>query len=170
MIDNFDVKNWERILIEIKPTIKKAIYKYIYQVDSDTVKEIEQEVLIKIFNKISLFERERSFNDWVYIVTVNHVLDYLRKKKRNTFIGIDSGFQITENENSSSKISITQLLNTLPQEYRNLLIKKYIYGFKQKEIATELNLPIGTIGGKIQTGIKMIKILIKKEGLLLSDF
>jgi len=61
-------------------------------------------------------------------------------------------------------------LNTLPQEYRNLLIKKYIYGFKQKEIATELNLPIGTIGGKIQTGIKRIKILIKKEGLLLSDF
>ena len=75
-----------------------------------------------------------------------------------------------EKNNSNSRISIYQILNSIPVEYRVLLIKKVVQGLSQQEIATEMNLPIGTIGGKIQKGVRLARALCKREGLAFSDF
>jgi RNA polymerase sigma-70 factor (ECF subfamily) len=167
---DMDYNDWTKLINQIRPVIKRAVFKQLYIYDVDVIKEIEQEITVKIYNKFSLFNKDRSLNDWVYIVSVNFVIDYLRKKRSASFSSIDSERIEVSTNNQIDHISVRQLLSKLPNEYRILLIKKYIQGFKQKEIAAELNLPIGTVGGKIQIGIKMLKTMMQKEGLTLNDF
>jgi RNA polymerase sigma-70 factor (ECF subfamily) len=166
----FSNKSWNILVGEIKPTIRRAIFKYVYGADSDTVKDIEQDVLIKIYNRFYLYKKDRSIHDWVYIVTVNHIIDLLRKRRKFTFISIDSKCMLSVATSQNSRISVYQLLSFLPDEYRVILMKKYILGYKQKEIASELNLPIGTVAGRIQAGISKLKTIIQQEGLLIDDF
>lgn len=168
-LDN-DFNDWGNLIIQIRPVIKKAILKHVYNLDVDTLKELEQEVLVKIYNKFYLFKKEFSLNDWVYVISVNHIIDFLRKKRSFTFSKNVSELNISTTNHQNTHISVCQMLKVLPSEYRILLVKKYIQGFKQKEIAAEMNLPIGTVGGKIQVGVKMLKAIVKREGLTLSDF
>jgi RNA polymerase sigma-70 factor (ECF subfamily) len=165
-----DYNDWGNLIIQIRPVIRKAILKHVYNLDADTLKELEQEVLVKIYNKFYLFKKDFSLKDWVYVISVNHIIDFLRKKRSYTFSKNVSELNISTTNHQNTHISVCQMLKVLPREYRILLVKKYIHGFKQKEIAAEMNLPIGTVGSKIQVGIKMLKTIVQKEGLSLSDF
>ncbi len=163
-------KPWNIVFMEIRPVVRKVIFKHVFGVDNSTLNDIEQEIFIKIYKKLHLYNKNFSFYSWVYVLSFNHVLDFLRKKKRMKNKEEDSSFIGIEKNSSNSRISIHQILNSIPLEYRALLIKKYVQGFSQQEIATEMNLPIGTIGGKIQKGVRLARALCMREGLALSDF
>ncbi|HTX89013.1 MAG TPA: RNA polymerase sigma factor [Bacteroidales bacterium] len=48
--------------------------------------DIAQEVFIEIIRSIGKFRRTASLNTWVYRITVNKSLDYLRKRKRRELV------------------------------------------------------------------------------------
>lgn len=163
---------WKGIIKEITPVIKKAIHKHFYSKDVLLIQDVEQEIIIKVYNKFALYQPEKSLKDWVYVLAVNHIFDVLRKLKRKSFL--DDQFTMVQEtisgESPASDVSSKQLLNQLPLKYRDVLTRKYIHGYKQKEIAEQLGLPIGTVSTHIQSGIKLLRKLIQKDSLTCSDF
>lgn len=170
-IKTIDVEQWDKLIHEIRPVIKRAIRKTVFNLSSEDGQDLEQEILIKIYNKIHLFNQQLSFENWVYILSVNHSIDHNRKKLKAKESRLNE-LKVIEpsTENLPDRIALVELLNRVSLKYRDFIYEKYIVGYKQREIAARHKLPIGTVSGHIQKGIQQLKALIKKEGLNQQDF
>jgi RNA polymerase sigma factor (sigma-70 family) len=164
-------QSWNRIITDLKPVIRMAITKTIFNLSKEDAQDLQQDIIFKVYIKYHLFDTNRNFKDWVYVLSVNHAIDYLRKSKR-ILESRESEKEINMSLSNSrtDKLLIIQLLNKIPVKYRACLYEKFITGFKQKEIALRHNLPIGTVSGLIQKGVQQLKRLAKNENLNKADF
>ncbi len=75
----------------------------------EDAEDITQEVFIEIFQSIQHFKRESKLSTWVYKITVNKSLDFLRKKKRKKRFGILQ--QLFSADSAEPRISIRNELH-----------------------------------------------------------
>lgn len=174
MKSNYEIKyniEWNSILEKIKPTVQKAIRKTVFNLCSDDIQSIEQDIIIKVYCRFGQYKADKSLNDWVYIVAKNHCIDILRKKRRDPVSSHNVEFYSQKlTQPTTQKIVFNQVVDLLPIDYRQFIIDRYIIGLKQKEIATKHKLPIGTVSGKIQKGIFYLRKIVKTENLTIQDF
>ncbi len=64
---------------------KVQIYKLILRIvkDPKEAEDLTQEVFLKIYENIAKFKGNSSFYTWIYRISLNVVLTYLRGQKRN---------------------------------------------------------------------------------------
>ena len=53
--------------------------------DSELAQEFTQDIFFKVFEKIGDFKGTSSFSTWLYAITYNHCIEYLRNKKRLSY-------------------------------------------------------------------------------------
>ena len=60
------------------------MFRYIYyhfNFSKDLSEELIQDVFLKVWVNLSKFNKDTNFNSWIYRLTHNLIVDYLRKKK-----------------------------------------------------------------------------------------
>ena len=122
-----------------------------------------QNSLINIFSKLNQFDVNRGdFKSWSAQVVVNDNLMFLRKKKNN-FEAFDLDMEIedvTEISNESSIISsenLTKLIQALPDGYRTVFNLYVLEGYTHKEIASILNISVGTSKSQLSKARKLLQ-------------
>lgn len=109
-------------------------------------KEFAEDTLSKAFEKLSSFQQKSSFSTWLYSITYNHCIDYLRMKKKmhypnwnnqNKIEDIPSEEEVTENIEYEK---LAPLLDQIHPEEKALLFMKYIDGFSIKQIGQSLRI------------------------------
>ncbi len=146
-----------RVLVE---KYTPAIYNFsIRFVGSDYVNDIVQDVFIKVWKNIKKFDYTKaSFKTWIFTITRNTITDYLRKKKMINFSSLDKEEEsfadnivdevILPNE-SLIKLEDKELLNNLidklPNNYKEVLIFYYQEDMTFKEIGELLGKPLNTV-------------------------
>ena len=53
-----------------------------YLQNLEEAEEVTQDVFVKVYQKRSSFRAEATIKTWIYRITINQCLDYLRSKKR----------------------------------------------------------------------------------------
>jgi len=95
--------------------------------------EVEQEVFSKVFEKLSGYKGIASFSSWLYAITYNHCIEYLRQRKKLHYPEWNRNHEIPEliDEIEESDLTGTRyerLLNVMelihPEE-KALLLMKY---------------------------------------------
>lgn len=94
----------------------QLIYNLIFRMISrkEDVEDLTQEAFIKAFNSLHNFDRQFAFSTWLFKIATNNAIDYLRKKKLNTFSidreieseESDFKFEIPDNENKPHRVII----------------------------------------------------------------
>lgn len=140
--------------------------------DEEDAKELTQEVFIKIYLSIKNFNGKASLSTWIYRITYNLCLDYLKKhKKRRTLtrsLDDDEVPEITSLrsreetpqeavERAETKRDIMEGLETLPEEQRALIELKDIRGFSYEEIIAITGLKEGTLKSRLFRGRLALK-------------
>ncbi|VAW24809.1 RNA polymerase ECF-type sigma factor [hydrothermal vent metagenome] len=126
--------------------------------DKERANDLLQETSLKALMYREKFTRNTNFKAWVYTIMKNTFInDYRRNvKTRNTFDGSNNDFHLKFSKDKvypgpdsfySSK-EINKSINALEDEYR-VPFTMFLDGFKYKEIAEELNLPLGTVKSRI---------------------
>ena len=64
-----------------------AIYNLIFRIvhDREQVEDLTQEVFVKAFSSLRNFNEEYAFSTWLYKIATNSSIDYIRKRKLDTF-------------------------------------------------------------------------------------
>ena len=114
-----------------------------------------QEIFTKIFLNLSKFSERSKFSTWVYSITYNFCIDYIRKKKKEKKLfsdELDDPPDIIEEVSDESilEMEVKKLgvvLNTIPTGDRAVLLMKYQDDLSIKEIAGILD--------KTESAIKM---------------
>jgi len=75
----------DKIFLTILPKYQDMIYRLCcsYVEDTDTRKDLYQNILIRLWRGLKTFENRSSIGTWVYRIAVNTSLDFLRKEYKN---------------------------------------------------------------------------------------
>ena len=126
--------------------------------DIEEANDLLQETSLKALDNEEKYTPDTNFKGWMYTIMRNIFINNYRKTVRDqTFVDQtenlfhlnlpqDSGFESTEGNYDLKEIR--RIVNSLPKEYR-VPFSMYISGFKYREIAERLGLPIGTVKSRI---------------------
>lgn len=133
--------------------------------DREIIEDLLQEIFLKAFDNIASFNPDYAFSTWLYRITTNHSIDFLRKKKLKT-LSLDEPIQ-TKDGNMSIEIEdedsaaddlvmkkqrakiLKEALDSLPDKYRDIIRMRHIEELSYQEIAELLDLPLGTVKAHI---------------------
>lgn len=126
--------------------------------DREEADDLLQETSLKALDNEDKYTPDTNFKGWMYTIMRNIFINNYRKTVRDqTFVDHtdnlfhlslpqDSGFESTEGNYDLKEIR--RIVNALPKEYR-VPFSMYVSGFKYREIAERLGLPIGTVKSRI---------------------
>ncbi len=139
----------------------------------EEAEEIAQDTFIKIFKSVGKFKGDSKFSTWVYKVTYNTCLDYLKKKKRGINITYIEDFDLQQLK-TLDKISnaidekeknqlIHDCLNVLPSEEAFLLTLFYFEQQSTDEIAKVMDTNANNIKIKLYRTRKKMALLLRQK-------
>jgi RNA polymerase sigma-70 factor (ECF subfamily) len=126
--------------------------------DYEEANDLLQETSLKALDNEDKYTPDTNFKGWMYTIMRNIFINNYRKTVRDqTFIDQtdnlfhlnlpqDSGFESTEGNYDLKEIR--KIVHSLPKEYR-VPFSMYVSGFKYREIADKLGLPLGTVKSRI---------------------
>ena len=136
-----------------------------YAKDRDDAEDILQTGFIRVFQKISDFRMEGSFEGWVKRIMVNTALEHYRKNLRSlTAISLDEvqeevGFA---DWNALEVQDLLKLIQSLPNGYRVVFNLYALEGYSHKEIADELGITESGSKSQLSRARALLKEKIKQ--------
>lgn len=114
--------------------------------NSDVSLDLTQDILLKAIYKLVDFRMQSRFSTWLYSITFNHCIEYLRKKSKNWTISyeeageipLDYSEQIPEEEIIDPADQVQTVLENLSECEKDILRMKYQQGFSIKDIENRL--------------------------------
>lgn len=164
----------QRAYKKLRQKYHESIYNLIYRMirDKDEVEDLTQEAFIKAFMSLSSFNDEFAFSTWLYKIATNNCIDYIRRKKLQTF-SIDKPIESKESDYTfelpdstyepdqelierQRKKLLEDAINSLPAKYRHVIHLRHVEEKEYQEIATILKLPLGTVKAHIFRAREML--------------
>lgn len=158
---------------ELMNKYQKPLYFHVLKMvrNHEQVEDLVQEAFMKAFNNLNSYNTNYAFSTWLYRITTNHTIDYLRKKKLNTTsinepvktrdgemeIQISDGAETDRNIiRKERKQIIHNAINDLPKKYRRVIEMRHLQELSYQEIADQLDLPLGTVKAHIFRAREML--------------
>lgn len=130
--------------------------------DHDQAKDLTQEVFIQIWNHLDRFRQDASPKTWIYRITVNSCLNYLKKQKSQE----DRMSEILRNQETTEEIqfSETDPSKLLFEAMAKLTeIDRLVTGLLLEDVPQdEIALILGISEGNLRVKIHRIKLRLKK--------
>ncbi|MEF9951967.1 MAG: sigma-70 family RNA polymerase sigma factor [Clostridium sp.] len=133
--------------------------------DEDSIGDAIQETIIAAYSNINKIKEPRYFNTWLIRILINKCNDIVGDKK----IVYVEDYNLVEDTNLTYNMDIDEsldfdnILNSLPQEYRTVIVLYYVNKFTTREISKILNEKEGTIKSRLSRGRSKLKSLYLKE-------
>jgi RNA polymerase sigma-70 factor, ECF subfamily len=134
--------------------------------------DVTQEVVLKILTSISNLQEEDKFLHWVYRITYNLSLNWLRTFKKMPTIREpeDVSYQETHFDQTHDTLlekkedifRLNEALKQLPMAYQVIITLYYFDNKSYEEIAEILKIPIGTVKTQLYRAKEMLKSRIIK--------
>ncbi len=148
---------------------QKGLVNHLYRLtgQSDTARDLAQEVFIKVYTSLATFDSRYRFTTWMYRIASNCAIDHLRKRRPQTcsltmpasesedrgqidreFAGADpTPHQLLRCREIQERLESS--VQALPSSYRQLILLRHQNHYRYDEIARITGLPIGTVKNRI---------------------
>ncbi len=149
-------ETWRNFIDEFKDRIYKTALSYIPF--AEEAEDLAQEVFVEVYQNIHKFRQEASLSTWVYRITVNRAINYLKKnRKYHTTKPIEEYFILetepalsgqdasTSLQEKESRRIIHQAISDLPERQATVFVMHKIEGKSYKEIAEILDITVPSV-------------------------
>lgn len=141
--------------------------------NSEDAKDLTQETMLKAITYRNYYTPQTNFRAWVFTIMRNIFINqYRRKVKSGTIFDNSKDLYLLNNASDSnnstlnilSEKEVNKQINKLDQEYKEPF-EMHFQGFKYKEIADQLSIPIGTVKSRIFIARKKLMDLLPEYNL-----
>jgi len=168
----------EEIYSMYKNKVFNLALQYVQNIED--AEEITQDVFVRIHLSLAQFQHKAELSTWIYKITINKSLDYIKMKKRKKRFGLISSLfhqesneprmDVTEfnhpgvqMENKEATKKIFHAINALRENQRTAIILSKIEQKSQKEIAEIMQLKIGAVESLIARAKANLAIFLKQN-------
>jgi RNA polymerase sigma-70 factor (ECF subfamily) len=152
---------------ELVRRYERPIFSLIYRMvrNREQAEDLSQETFVKALNAIESYRPEYKFSSWIFKIANNVSIDHLRRRELDTLSLDGSPHALTPEAIQASALQlgdrqetaleeleakelggeIERAIATLRPEYRSCILLRHVEGRPYEEIATMLDLPLGTV-------------------------
>jgi RNA polymerase sigma-70 factor, ECF subfamily len=152
---------------EIIRRYERPVFSLVFRMvrDRETAEELAQDTFIKALNHIDRYRSDFKLSSWLFKIANNVAIDHLRKRRLATVSVSGSPNAATSSEIEATSFEIASGAPTaldaiesrelgsaieaaiaqLRPEYRSCILMRHVEGRSYEEIATTLDLPLGTV-------------------------
>ncbi|MBQ2767934.1 MAG: sigma-70 family RNA polymerase sigma factor [Clostridia bacterium] len=164
---------------------EKMVYNLAFQYtqNREDAADVTQDTFIKLWRTLGSFRGDCSFTSWVFRITQNTALDYLRKQTTHQTVSLtvdeeDVGDRGRERdlvddspthdpaawaEHTERSAALQAAIASLRADHREILVLRDMQGFSYTEIAQMLGLEMGTVKSRISRARLQIKEFLEKR-------
>ena len=136
-------------------------------------KEDSEDIVQIVFLKIFQIDKSKlptnNEASWLYSLTKNETLNYLRKKKQE--LSLDEIYYISEEDKELNKIidndSYNRLIAKLDKQGQEIISLKILSNMSFREISLLLNIPMGTVQWKYYTSLYTLRLLLSNISMVI---
>ena len=141
---------------------KKGVYAFLYPYFGNRydTEDCMQTAFLKIKQSAHAYRAGTNPSAWMLQIAKNAALDEKRKRKRVIYTDIPPSAPAETAEDSGV---FEALQRALESEERQIVILHVLWGYKHREIANFLNLPVGTVTSKYKRAVGKIKKYMKEN-------
>lgn len=150
--------------------------------NEDDAEDISQEIFVKFFRTVNLFKGESSLATWLYRITVNEVKNFWKSKTMRNSLKTKSIDSLSDPEDENiAKVQfadptpsprdiasenellshLERLMKKISDEFREILILRFKENLSYEEIASILNINIGTVKSRLARARIELKSLME---------
>jgi RNA polymerase sigma-70 factor (ECF subfamily) len=125
------------------------------------IEDLAQETFLKVFRRLSSFQRQSSFYTWLYRIAVNTILDSLKRRGRSPVqtvedleavpaaaAGPSPSPSATLEREEIARIT-QEVLEDMPEIFRTVLVLREFEELAYQDIADMLGISIGTVESRL---------------------
>jgi RNA polymerase sigma-70 factor (ECF subfamily) len=156
------------------------LYNFIYRFvgDRETAEDIVQETFLRAFRKRDEYRAIANFSTWLFTIAGNLAKSELRRRKRWRMISAerdeetDTGMELPDEsarpdkvaESSIADVQIQNAINSLPNNYRQVILLRDVEGMSYQEISEIVDCPVGTVKSRVNRARLKLQQKLKSEG------
>lgn len=163
-LTNADQKAYAELVARYRESVYYMLLKMVN--NKDDAEDLTIEAFGKAFKRLHQYTPNFAFSTWLFKIATNNCIDFLRKKRKDTF-SIDRTFEDEEGgemmmdlrselpdpeEKVMKKqklIMLRDVVEKLKPRYRTLIEMRYFQELSYEEISKELDLPLGTVKAQL---------------------
>lgn len=163
-LEDGDQKAYAELMGRYRDSVYYMLLKMIN--NKDDAEDLTVEAFGKAFKRLAQYTPDYAFSTWLFRIATNNCIDFIRRKRKNTF-SLDR--PITDDEGGEMMIDIRsetldpeehimkkqkimmlrELVDKLKPRYKTLIEMRYFQELSYEEIAVELDLPLGTVKAQL---------------------
>ena len=142
--------SFRKDLISVQEELLRFAYKL--TADKEEANDLLQETSLKALDNEDKYMPDTNFKGWMYTIMRNiFINNYRRIVREQTFVDqTDNLYHLNLPQNSgfANAEEMHRIVNSLPRDYK-VPFSMHVSGFKYREIADRLGLPLGTVKSRI---------------------
>ncbi len=168
----------QRAYIELVKRYKDRLLNFVFRYlnSYEQSEDVVQDTLMKLYTSAHMYREIAKFSTWIFTIAANLAKSELRRQKRRRVISIHSmGFDDKEYEIPSEDYSpekettsnygekqIQQAIDTLPDQFKTVIILREVQQLSYEEISQILGISIGTVKSRINRGRLRLQKMLKE--------
>ena len=147
---------------DIYAALGSTVLRYLQRlVGHDDAEDVLQQVFYEVWRHNDRYDPSRSLEAWILGVARKRAIDHLRRR-RNPAVALENLDHILGDdgrewaERYARAREVRNALNSLPAEQREVLVLAYFGSYTQSQIATYLEIPLGTVKARAFRGLRRL--------------
>src|SRR5262245_34647826 len=148
--------------------------------DSQEALDLSQEVFLRVFRTLHQFRGQSTLKTWIYRIVVNQASNrqrWWRRRHRAQQVAIDDATalhgELSESRNFAmpdrvldereASGRVWRALDQLPFDHRTVMVLREIDGLSYEEIATSLNVAVGTVKSRLARARQELRAVLRQS-------
>ena len=136
---------------------KVRLFSLLYRLvgNKEEAEDILQETFLRVYRQKESYDFNYSFSTWIYTIAMNLCRNLYKRKKKVRFLGMDNLVNHPD-PNSENHVNRNRLnlilegaISALPFKYRTVFLLRDVDQLSYEEVASTLNLPLGTVKSRV---------------------
>ena len=145
-----EVEAFNELVIRYQDKIYRLAYSFVH--NREDALDLSQEAFLRAFQALGRFERKSAFYSWLYRITINLCIDFLRNRSRSKSVSITKYV-----EDKELQQYIISAVSGLSPKQREVFVLRHWDGLQIKEIANVIGRSEGTVKAHLFHAVRNLR-------------
>lgn len=171
--ERLQAKQYREAFALLLPRYRDKVFRLIFSMlrDRASAEDCTQDVLLRVWKALPGFAGQSQLSTWIYAIAKNGALSEIRKRRPTVSLDQNDDEDsynpavaalAAPDADDSATVSVGQLLDQLPERYRQAVVLFYMEDKSYDQTAASLGLPLGTVKALLHRARKRL-IELNKE-------